>query len=57
MLDGKEGRRGPRGDSKLVVDVLDTVVDGLLGDRERPADLLLGVSACNQMSTPGKEFS
>ncbi len=32
VLHGKEGRRGPRGDRNLVVDVLDMVVGGLLGD-------------------------
>jgi hypothetical protein len=38
MLHGKEGSRCPSGDRNLVVDVLDMVVDGLLGDREQPAD-------------------
>ncbi len=41
MLDGKEGRGGTRGDINLVVDVLDMVVDGLLGDGELLTDLLL----------------
>ena len=34
VLHGKEGSRCPSGDRNLVVDVLDMVVDGLLGDRE-----------------------
>ena len=40
VLDGKEGCRCSRGDVNLVVDVLDVVVDGLLGDREQAADCL-----------------
>src|SRR5258708_3766290 len=48
VLHGKEGSCCPSGDSNLVVDVLDMVVYGLLGDSEKPAYLLLGVSACDQ---------
>ncbi len=39
VLHGKEGSRGPRGDINLVVDVLDMVVYGLLGDSEKPGAL------------------
>src|SRR5216683_2081806 len=48
VLHGKEGSRCPSGDINLVIDVLDMVIYGLLGDREKPAYLLLGVSACDQ---------
>ena len=64
MLHGKEGSGCPRGDINLVVDVLDMVVYGLLGDREKAADLLLGVSARDQaqdlhfsLAEPSHQFS
>jgi hypothetical protein len=64
VLYGEEGRRCPRGDINLVVDMLDMVVDRLLRNREQPADLLLGVPACDQsqdlhfaLAEPGHQCS
>src|SRR5260221_6389797 len=64
VLHGKEGSRCTRGDRNLVVDVLDMVVYGLLGDSEYPAYLFLGVPACEQaqhlhfaLTEPGHQFS
>src|SRR5229473_3967436 len=64
VLHGKEGSRCASGDVNLVVDVLDVVVDGLLGDHEKLAHLLLGVSARDQsqhlhfaLAEPGHQFS
>src|SRR5712692_4982099 len=64
VLHSKEGSRCASGDVNLVVDVLDVVVDGLLGDREKRADLLLGVAACDQsqdlhfaLAEPGHQCS
>ena len=52
MLHSKEGSRGLRGDGNLGVDVLDMVVDGLLRDSEKPANLLLGVSTVRAVAGP-----
>src|SRR6266849_7307592 len=44
VLHGKEGGRGPRGDINLVVDVLDVMIYGLLGDSvTRPGNRLRAV--------------
>src|SRR5258708_1260479 len=64
VLHGKEGSRCPSGDINLVVDMLDVMIYGLLGDSEKPAYLLLGVSARDQsqdlhfaLAEPGHQFS
>src|SRR2546421_5982018 len=64
VFHGKEGRRGPRGDGNLVVDVLGMLVDGLLGDDEELGDLLLGMPTGEQsqdlhfaLAEPGHQCS
>jgi hypothetical protein len=48
MFRGKEGGRSAGRDANLIIDVLDVVVYGLLGDDEKASYLLFGVTTRNQ---------
>ena len=52
VLHGKERGSGSCGDAKLVVDVLNMVVNGTLGEREHGSNLAIRIASRDQPQHP-----